>query len=293
MKGAAFFLILLLPALSPARGAKTYPASGLILQVDRTRLSISVSSRAIAGYRDESVMTLFVRDAQTLNGLAPGLLIDFVLAVQNNKAYAEQIRIHPYENTAQEPMAARQLEILEAATAGSSKPVELQLGQAAPDFTLTDQHRQSVTLSRLAGKVVAITFIYTQCPLPNFCFRMSNNFAALHQRFATNMERDLILLSVSFDPEHDQPEILADYARTWAKDDNGWHFLTGPLPEVQKICASFGVNFWPDEGFMTHSLHTILLDRRGRLVANLEGNEYTAKQLGDLVETLLQNTAAE
>ena len=288
MKRAATCLLSFVLLTLSARAAKTYPASGLILRVDRTQLSVSVSCRAIPGYRDESVMTLPVHDAQALNGLAPGLLIDFVLTLQDGKPHAEQIRIHAYENTAQEPMAARQLEILDAATSGLVKVGGLQLGQIVPDFTLTDQRRRNVTLSRLAGKVVAITFIYTQCPLPNFCFRMSNNFAALHRRFQTDMGRDLVLLSVSFDPQHDQPEVLADYARTWAKDDTGWHFLTGPLPEVQRICRSFGVNFWQDEGFLTHSLHTILLDRQGRLVANLEGNEYTAKQLGDLVAILLQ-----
>jgi protein SCO1/2 len=291
MKRAAFILILLLLAVSFADAAKTYPAAGLVLRVDRTGLSVSVSCRAILGYRDESVMTLPVRDVKELNGLAPGLLIDFLLSLQNDKPYAQEIRIHPSENTGQEPMAARQLEILDATTSGSSRPNALQIGQVAPDFTLIDQHRHSVTLSRLAGKVVAITFIYTQCPLPNFCFRMSNNFAALHRRFAANMGTNLVLLSLSFDPQHDQPEILAEYARTWAKDDTGWHFLTGPLPEVQRICRSFGVNFWQDEGFMTHSLHTILLDQEGRLAANLEGNEYTAKQLGDLVGTLLQPEA--
>ena len=286
-RAAVSFLSFVLLALS-MRAAKTYSASGLILRVDRTHQSVSVSCRAIPGYGDESVMTLPVHDAQVLNGLAPGLLIDFVLTLQDGKAYAEQIRIHAYENTAQEPMAARQLEILDAATSGSVKAGGLPLGEVVPDFALTDQHRRKVTLSGLAGKVVAITFIYTQCPLPNFCFRMSNNFAALHRRFQADMGRDLVLLSVSFDPQHDQPEVLADYARTWAKDDTGWHFLTGPLPEVQRICRSFGVNFWQDEGFLTHSLHTILLDRQGRLAANLEGNEYTAKQLGDLVAILLQ-----
>lgn len=288
MKRAAVSLLSFVLLAASVRAAKTYPASGLILRVDRTQLSVSVSCRAIPGYRDESVMTLPVHDGQALNGLAPGLLIDFVLTLQDGKAYAEQIRIHTYENTAQEPMAARQLEILDAATSGSVKAGGLQLGQVVPDFTLTDQHRRSVTLSRLGCKVVAITFIYTQCPLPNFCFRMSNNFAALHRRFSADMGKDLVLLSVSFDPQHDQPEVLADYARTWAKDDTGWHFLTGPLPEVQRVCRSFGVNFWQDEGFLTHSLHTILLDRQGRLAANLEGNEYTAKQLGDLVAILLQ-----
>ena len=101
------------------------------------------------------------------------------------------------------------------------------------------------------------------------------------------MDKDLVLLSITFDPEHDQPETLADYARTWAKDHKGWHFLTGPAVDVKNICLEFGVNSWQDEGFLTHSLHTVIVDRQGRIAANLEGNEYTAKQLGDMVEAVM------
>jgi protein SCO1 len=101
------------------------------------------------------------------------------------------------------------------------------------------------------------------------------------------MERDLVLLSVTFDTAHDRPEVLAEYARTWGKDQTGWHFLTGSVAAVQMVCSSFGMNAWQDEGFLTHSLHTAVVDRQGRIAANLEGNEYTAKQLGDLVEAVM------
>jgi protein SCO1/2 len=185
-------------------------------------------------------------------------------------------------------MAARQLEILDGATSASSRNAQvLQVGQAVPDFTLIDQKRDSVTLSGLRGKVVAITFIYTRCPLPNFCFRASNNFGVLHRRFADQLGKDLVLLTITFDPDHDQPETLADYARTWIKDATGWHFLTGPPADVKNLCRAFGVNSWQDEGFLTHSLHTVIVDRQGRIAANLEGNEYTAKQLGDLTEAVM------
>jgi protein SCO1/2 len=101
------------------------------------------------------------------------------------------------------------------------------------------------------------------------------------------MEKDLVLLSITFDPDHDQPETLADYARTWTKDATGWHFLTGPSTDVKNLCREFGVNSWQDEGFLTHGLHTVIVDRQGRIAANLEGNEYTAKQLGDLTEAVM------
>jgi protein SCO1 len=273
-----------------ANTAKSYPALGLVIAIDRAHVSLDVSCQAISGYMDAMVMTLPVREASALDRLKPGMLIDFTLTVRGETAYAEKIRIHVYENTAQEPMQARQLEILEAATSGPSRASRaLPVGQPVPDFSLVDQNRQTIALSDFAGKVVALTFIYTKCPLPNFCFRMSNNFGMLHQRFADRMGKDLALLSISFDPVHDQPEVLAGYARTWTKDDTGWHFLTGSLPDVQKVCWSFGVNFWQDEGLLTHSLHTVIIGRDGRLVANLDGNEYSAKQLGDFVEAVLHH----
>lgn len=284
-------LLLLLRWGAPFLAGETYSATGLVLRADREHLSLEVSCQAIPGYMDAMVMTFPVHNAEAIDGLTPGMMIDFKLDVGKDMVYADQIRVHAYENTAQEPMAARQLEILDAATAPASHTgPALLVGQTVPDFTLIDQRRKNIAVSAFKGKVVAITFIYTRCPLPNFCFRMSNNFGVVHQRFADRMGKDLVLLSITFDPEHDQPETLADYARTWAKDDQAWHFLTGPAAEVNKICREFGVNSWQDEGFLTHSLHTVILDRQSRIAANLEGNEYSAKQLGDLVEAVMNRT---
>jgi protein SCO1 len=290
MNWRAWVLFFSLLWASPCLFAQTHVASGLVIRVDVAHRVIELSCQPIPGYMDAMVMAFPVRNAEELKGLKPGMIVDFKLNVEKDAAYAEQIRVRPFESGAQEPMAARQLEILEAATAGSSSraaPV-LHVGEAVPDFTLIDQDRQKVRLGDFRGKVVAITFIYTRCPLPNFCFRMSNNFGVLHRRFADQMGKNLVLLSVTFDPEHDQPEVLAEYARTWAKDTASWHFVTGPPADVRKVDAEFGVNSWQDDGLVTHSLHTVVIDIDGRLAGNLEGNEYTAQQLGDLVESIMK-----
>jgi protein SCO1 len=291
MKRAAWLLLFCLFVAASSLAANTrkaYPAQGLVLEIDWAHLSVELSCQAIPGYLEAMVMTLPVHDRSTLNGLRRGTMVDFILAVDGDRAYADKIRVHAYENTAQEPMQARQLEILDARTSGPSRVASaLRIGQPVPDFSLIDQKHQKIALSDFSGKVVALTFIYTRCPLPNFCFRMSNNFGMLHQRFADRIGGDLVMLSISFDPVYDQPDVLAEYARTWTKDETGWHFLTGSLADVQNVCWSFGVNFWQDEGLLTHSLHTVIIGRDGRLVANLEGNEYSAKQLGDLLEAIL------
>lgn len=270
--------------------AEHHTALGVVLEVDRAHRSIRVSCQEIPGYMDPMVMEFPVRNSKELDGLQRGVLIDFTLAVEKDSVYAEGIRIHPFQSTDPEPMAVRQLNLVEDLVgAGSDKTKKLEIGERVPDFSLVDQSSQSVSLSSFKGKVVGITFMYTHCPLPNYCFRLSNNFGMVRKRFSERLGRDLVLLNISFDPVHDQPEVLAQYARNWnAAGVPGWYFLTGPAPEVQKVCHEFGMNFWQDEGLITHALHTVILDRQGKIVANLEGNEFTAKQLGDLFESVLR-----
>jgi protein SCO1/2 len=233
------------------------------------------------------VMPIPVRDGKALEALKPSEVVDFTLVVTKDDAYAENLHVHQYQSMELEPLQARRLQLLAGMDHADSATAELALGAAVPDFTLTDQAGRNVRLSQLAGKVLVSSFIYTSCPLPNYCFRLSNNLGRLQKRFADRMGRDLVLLSVSIDPVHDTPEVLAKYAATWKADAKSWHFLTGPEPEVRSVCRRFGVNFWPDEGALTHSLHTIVIDRQGKLVANFEGNEFTAEQLGDFVEAVL------
>jgi protein SCO1/2 len=146
-----------------------------------------------------------------------------------------------------------------------------------------------VTLSTLRGRVVALNFLYTSCALPQFCFRVASHFRVIQKRFADRLPNDLALLSVTFDPERDTPEVLADYAtRELRADTSTWRFLTGPVPDVRRVCDLFGMEYFQDEGLMNHSLHTAIIDRRGVLTANVEGNRFTAAQLGDLVETALR-----
>jgi protein SCO1/2 len=101
------------------------------------------------------------------------------------------------------------------------------------------------------------------------------------------MGEDLVLFTVVIDPAHDQPEALANYARIWKADGRAWHFLTGPLADIQKLCRNFDMAFYPDEGLFVHSFHTAIIDRDGSLAANLEGNDFTAQQLGDLMQTIM------
>ena len=158
-----------------------------------------------------------------------------------------------------------------------------------PDFTLIDQARQRVSLSQLRRKGGGVNFIYTRCALPQFCLRVTNNFGVLQKRFArASCGRELVLLTVTFDPERDTPEALATYASQWKADPKTWRFLTGPCRKCERVCALFGVDFFPDEGLMNHSLRTAVIDRAGALVANIEGNQYTRSSSATSCSTRLR-----
>jgi protein SCO1/2 len=275
-------------AALPCVGAQTYPGVGLVLKVNPEHKEVVVSMQEIPGFMDAMVMPLPVRQPRDLRELRPGMMVDFTLVVTEKSSYAENVRVRPFVSFENDPQGACRLAIIEKELSNDPAPeVLLAPGQHVPDFSLTNQNGRPVSLSQFSGKVVAMTFVYARCPFPNFCFRLSNNFGQIQKRFGKQMGRDLILLTITLDPIHDQPDALAKYASIWRADSASWHFLTGPPSTVENITGKFGVVAGTDEGTMLHSLHTVVIDRKGNLVANLEGNEFTAKQLGDLVEAEL------
>lgn len=291
MKRLVILVPLLLLVADSVGAAPEYSVTGMVLTVDQARKTFVVSHQSIPGFMDAMIMPFNVGDPKELAGLVPGTMVEFTLVVGQESSHAADIRIRRYESVEQDPLKARRLQLLNriAGASASSPAKSLAIGEAVPDFTLTDQKHRPIALSQFSGKIVAINFIYTSCPLPDFCFRISNNFGVLRKRFGAHLGRELILLTVTFDPVRDQPEVLARYANRWNADPETWHFLTGAVSEVRRVSSLFGVHVFPDEGLIDHSLRSAIIDRQGKLVANIEGNQFTAEQLGDLVQTVLSD----
>jgi protein SCO1/2 len=276
-------------AACSATAATRYPVSGLVVSVDPSHRTFVVSCDRIPGYMDAMVMPFSVRDSKELTGVAPGTMVDFTLVVGKESSHAEGVRIRPFTNPAQETQQQQRLEALQKILQPHTSAAVIRPGELVPDFTLTDQTGSKVSLHQFAGKVVLLDFIYTRCVLPDYCYRFSNEFGILQRRFAGRLGKDVVQMTITFDPVHDQPAVLADYAKTWKANSKTWHFLTGSPEEVQRICSWFGIEAWPNEGLLVHTLHTAIIDRDGRLAANLEGNLFTAQQLGDLAEAVMDH----
>jgi protein SCO1 len=288
MKIAAIGLSLALLGGARVQALEQHPASGIVLEVDVAHRSLVVSCNAIPGYMDAMEMPFAVQDPKALLALQPGKTVRFTMTEREKVFYADDIQVGTAANFEAEPVEAGELSALHRAMDPTAAAKIVTVGQPVPDFALTDQAQAQIHLSQLKGKVVALTFGYSRCPNPNYCFRLSNNLSNVAQRFPDRAGRDLVLLTIMIDPEHDQGATLTQYAAVYKANPEVWHFLTGPLPEIRQVTAMFGMNFWSEEGLLTHTLHTVVIDRQGRLASNIEGNQFTAKQLGDLVQTVMQ-----
>ena len=281
-----FLLLSMFVGRSLGAADREYAVTGMVISVDPAGKWFGVSHERIADFMDAMTMPFEVRQREDLQGVVPGAIVEFTLVVGEKTAYATRIVVRHYRPVEQDPRTASRLSVMKRMAGFSTTPVAL--GARVPDFALVDQARRRVTLSSFVGKVVVVNFVYTRCALPQFCLRMANDFGALQKRFPRDLGRDLVLLTITFDPERDTPEALASYASRWQAEGMGWRFLTGSPEDIRRVCALFGQEAFPDEGLMNHSLHTAVIGRTGLLVANIEGNQFTPEQLGDLVFATLR-----
>ena len=157
----------------------------------------------------------------------------------------------------------------------------LQIGDALPEYHFTNELGQAVSLSQYKGKALALTFIFTRCPLPNFCPRMSTNFEEVQKKMAatSNGPTNWHLLTITFDPEFDTPAVLKSYAQRFGADPEHWNFLTGDLTEITAIAEQFGETFWREQGALNHNLRTVVVNSNGRVQNILQGNTWASEEL--------------
>ena len=249
--------------------AKTWRVDGIVIAVDRGARTMLVSHRPIPNYMGAMAMPFRVENTGQLEGLYPGVRIQFDLTVaKDGSSLARNVRKTGEPDAVVKP------------TKGA-----IGIGDPVPDFSLTSEAGEPIRLADLRGKVVAINFLYTRCPLPDVCPRLAANFATLQRRFADRMGADLVFLSVTVDPDFDTPIVLAEYARRWGAQSPGWRFLTG---DVSRIAAALGEVYWTDEGSIGHNSTTSIIDRHGRLSAVVTGSTWRLDQLDQLLKYELE-----
>jgi protein SCO1/2 len=252
--------------------AKTYELTGQVLSINQEKQLVTIKHDDIDKLMPGMTMSFPVTKPELLNGREPGELVRATLEVTDALA-----RLSAIERTG---FSALPTDTNAAAMAGNI----LDVGEAVPDAAFIDQANRRRSIAEWRGTATLITFIYTQCPLPNFCPLMDQNFAKLQNAIAADasLKAKARLMSVSFDPEHDTPDVLAQHASRLGADPAVWTFLTGDRATIDKFAGRLGVGVLREDT-ITHNLRTILMGADGRIAHIYSGNEWTtATVLADL-----------
>jgi protein SCO1/2 len=271
---------------APGVEAKHYHLTGKIISVDKQGGTAMVDHQAIPGFMDAMTMAYPVPDAAALAALGPGdeITADVVVPT-DDPPHLENIVVTKKGNG--------KTQLLDPTH-------EPQAGEAVPDFVLVDQAGRQLHLNSFKGKVLLITFIYTRCPFPDFCPLVSKNFAKIYALTSGNpqLKSRLRLLSVSFDPKHDTPRALRDYADTFKADAGGnpfdrWEFGTIPEKELKDAAEFFGLYIQGDlssEGVITHSLSTSVISPDGKIYKWYSDNTWKPEDLVQDATQILSQT---
>jgi protein SCO1 len=257
----------------------SYPVKGVVKEIKADGKTAKIKHEEIPGYMAAMTMDFEAKNTNELRGLKTGDVISFKLVVTDNDAWLEDVR---------KLSATSPVELPSRQTVRVARDVEpLQPGDTVPEYHFTNQLGQPVSLRQFKGNAVAVTFIFTTCPLPTFCPRMSKNFSEAQQKLKDmpNAPTNWHLLTVSFDPEKDTPEVLKTYAELRDYDPAHWSFLTGDLTEITAFCEQFGQMFWREGGTINHNLRTAVIDTEGKVQRIIPANEWKSDEL---VEELLK-----
>lgn len=257
--------------------AKTYTLRGKIVAVDAAKKTVNVAHEDIPGYMEAMTMSFPIKDEHIFEVLSKDAEIraDLLVDDAQGKYWLENVSVIAAPNPNQ-----------------PAPPVNekfVQVGKEVPNFSLTNQDGKRISMNEFRGKALAVTFIYTRCPLPNYCILMSKNFSDLALRLQNDQAlKDRIrLLSVSFDPAIDTPETLKKYGLGYlgkdAKPDfTVWQLASGTDQETKDVANFFGLRYEVDEkdkAQFNHSLITVVIAPDGKVRKVYSGNEWTADDL--------------
>jgi protein SCO1/2 len=272
---------------------QVFTLKGVVKELNPDGKTIQIRHEAIPNYMVAMTMPFIAKDPKELSGLKPGDAITFRMTVTADDTWIDEIRKDENgfsANKAQGPVTSQ---LPTNALVRVLRDVDpLQIGDKLPEYHFTNELGQAVSTMDFKGQALAITFIFTRCPLPNFCPRMSSNFDDAQKKLLSlpNAPTNWHLLTISFDPEFDSPVILKSYADRYKADPKHWSFLTGDIADITAISDQFGQKFWREEGAINHNLRTVVIDDAGRVQTILQGNSWTAD---DLVAELKKATKAQ
>jgi len=256
--------------------AKIYDARGIVRKISPDRRMATIQHEAIPGYMGAMTMDFTVKETNELNGISPDDEITFQLGVTESDDWIQDLRFvshHIGEVTGN-------VFVFHASTE------ELKVGDTLPDAELTAEDGRQIHFSDYRGSAVAFTFFFTSCPLPEFCPRMNKNFSEARKILLADPDApaNWELLSISFDPGFDTPQMLAGYANFYrGADTNRWLFAVASTNTLAELAPKVDLHFWHENGSISHNLRTVVLDANGKISRQFDGNDWTPQELASAI----------
>ncbi|MGO9465845.1 MAG: copper-binding protein [Isosphaeraceae bacterium] len=265
-----------------------YLLKGVVRKVEKDNGHVTIRHQAIPGFMDAMTMRFSLKDSALLAELRPGDEVEGTLRVETRGGVVNDYELRGLAVTKPAPRQAMIIDLAKGKMQLRAAPKRLEVGDPVADFAMTMQDGKLVRLADLRGKVVALTFIYTRCPLPDFCPLMDRKFSALAQSIGAFPERAkyIRLISLSFDPEHDTPEILRKHALIRGATPPLWSYAVASHEELAKIAPALGLFYGPTQGEVAHNLCTAVIDREGKLARVEVGTQSNRWETADLLKTV-------
>jgi protein SCO1/2 len=258
-----------------ADGGQIHVARGVVRELAADRRKAVIRHEAITNYMPAMTMEFNVRDTNELAGVAAGDTVTFRLTATGDDHWIDHIAKVASGTSNPSPGTTQRAARVETA--------ELKPGDLLPDCELLAEDGRRVRFSDFRGKALAFTFFFTRCPLPDFCPRMGKNFAEARELVlaTANAPTNWQFLSISFDPEFDQPAVLASYANFYrAGNADRWLFAAAATNVLAKLAPRLDLMVNREAGgSISHNLRTVVLDGRGRIQRQFDGNQWTAEEL--------------
>lgn len=252
--------------------AKTYEMRGRILEFAPGRETVTIEHENVPGFMPAMIMPFYVKDPTVIARTKVGDAVSFRFVLVSKDSWIDRLATID-ESSLRLAKAPR---VTPPPTSTSPRVRE---GDRLPDFRLIDQDGKAVTDASFAGESLILTFIFTRCPVPNFCPLMTSHFEELQRALAKAAGPRAKLLSISFDTEFDQPAILKAYGDAHGANPAIWTVATGEREEINKLTSAFAVYVKPEGGTLSHGLCTALVDRRGTIIALWRGNGWSADEV--------------
>ncbi|MGC9197309.1 MAG: SCO family protein [Acidobacteriaceae bacterium] len=262
---------------SVAGATQRYAVRGVVMSTDPSNGAILLKHDEIPGFMPAMTMAYRLEDPSMVSRLHPGDLITATLLVDHDSSGPTNLRL-------------TRIEIIAQARPNSRPKVNFHApakGDAVPDFSLLNQSGHKIGLRQFRGKVVLLTFIYTRCPLPDYCPRLMSNFAAIDKSLKSDpaLYQKTHLLSISFDPAYDTPGVLRRYGEAYMGDPSHgsfahWEFAAPAAAELPSMEEFFDVGVTPQaNGILQHSLSTVVIDPQGRVFAFYPTNNWSVAEV--------------